>query len=66
MTTVTEIQQAIAALPQSEYAQLVRWIQERDWESWDREFEDDVRSGRLDALAAEALQAKARGELTDL
>ena len=61
LTTVTEIQQAIVNLPKSEYAQLIRWLREYDWEEWDQEFEQDVRAGRLDALAAEALEAKARG-----
>ncbi len=66
MTTVTEIQQAIMSLSESEYAQLVRWLQDQDWERWEREFEEDVRAGRLDALASEALEAKARGDLKDL
>ena len=63
MTTVTEIQQAIVNLPKSEYAQLIRWLREYDWEEWEREFEEDVRTGKLDFLAAEALEAKARREL---
>ena len=66
MTTVTEIQRAIEELAESDYAELMRWIQERDWEKWDEELEEDVRAGRLDALAANALEAKARGELRDL
>ena len=66
MTTVTEIQQAIMSLSEAEYAQLVRWLQDQDWERWEREFDEDVWAGRLDALAAEALEAKARGDLKDL
>ncbi len=59
MSTLTEIQQAIISLPKSDYAQLVCWLQEYDWQEWDREFEEGVKAGRLDALAAEALEAKA-------
>jgi len=66
MTTVTEIQQAIMSLPDAEYAQLIRWLHDQDWERWEREFDEDVKAGRLDALAAEALEAKVRGELKDL
>ena len=66
MTTVTEIQQAIVSLPRSEYAQLIRWLREYDWEEWEREFEEDVRAGRLDFLAAEALEAKRQGTLREL
>ena len=66
MTTVAEIQQAIIGLPKSDYAQLIRWLREYDWEEWDREIEEDVRAGKLDALAAEAWEAKAKGELREL
>ncbi len=66
MATVEELQQAILKLPQEDYAELLRWLLDEDWERWEREFEEDVRAGKLDALAAEALEAKARGELKDL
>ena len=66
MTTVSEIQKAIQGLTEAEYAELRNWWLDQDWERWEREFEEDVKAGRLDALAAEALEAKARGELRDL
>ena len=39
---------------------------DEDWEQWDREFEEDVKAGKLDVLAAEALEAKSKGELKAL
>ena len=66
MRTVAEIKQDILALTEAEYADLCRWVLDQDWERWERQFDADVRAGRLDALAAEALAAKARGELKDL
>ena len=66
MTTVTELQKAILGLSESEYAELRQWLLDEDWERWEREFDEDVKAGKLDALAAEALEAKARGELKDL
>ena len=66
MRTVAEIKQDILDLPNTEYAELLLWIREQDWEQWEREFDEDVQAGRLDALAAEALEAKARGVLRDL
>ena len=66
MTSIPEIQQAIMNLPEAEYAELCRWLLDQDWERWEREFDEDVRTGKLDPLAAEALQAKANGELKDL
>ena len=66
MRTVAEIKQDILALTDAEYADLCRWVLDQDWERWERQFDEDVRAGRLDALAADALEAKARGELKDL
>ncbi len=66
MTTVSELQDAILGLSEADYSELRRWLLDQDWDRWEREFDEDVRAGKLDALAAEALEAKARGELTDL
>ena len=66
MTTITELQKAILSLSEAEYTELRRWLLDEDWERWEREFEEDVRAGKLDALAAEALEAKAKGELKAL
>ena len=66
MTTVSELQEAILSLSESDYSKLRPWLLDQDWEQWEREFNEDVRAGRLDDLAAEALEAKARGELKDL
>lgn len=40
--------------------------QDRDWERWEREFDEDVRAGKLESLADEALDAKAKGNLKTL
>ena len=66
MTTADEIKQAVLNLPEAEYASLMEWLHELAEEAWDREFEEDVRAGRLDALAEEALEAKRQGRLRDL
>ena len=69
MQSVSEIKQAILELPIAEYTEMIEWLYEmgeREWEEWDRQFEEDVKAGRLDILANEALAAKARGELRDL
>ncbi len=39
---------------------------DKDWEQWDSEFEEDVKAGKLDAMAAEVLEAKSNGELKAL
>ena len=63
MTTADEIKQAVLSLPEAEYAKVMDWLHELAEEAWDREFEEDAQAGKLDALATEALEAKARGEL---
>ena len=66
MSNVVELQRAILGLSEAEYTELRRWLVDEDWERWEREFEEDVQAGKLDALAAEALEAKTRGELKAL
>ena len=66
MPSVAEIQQAITSLPKSEYARLIRWLQDYDWEEWDRELEADVEAGKLDFLAERVAEAKRQGTLKDL
>ena len=66
MAGVTELQKAILDLSETEYTELRRWLRDQDWERWEREFDEDVRAGRLDALAADALRAKAKGDVQAL
>ena len=66
MATVADIKQAIIDLPKDEYRQLTSWLREYDWESWDRQIEEDSASGKLDHLAAQAEAAKRQGTLKDL
>ena len=66
MTKVTELQRAILDLTESEYCELVSWIRDQDWERWEQEFDRDVRAGKFDSLADEALEARAKGQLEAL
>jgi hypothetical protein len=38
------------------------WFIEHDWQAWDQQLTRDVAEGRLDRLAAEALEEHERGE----
>jgi len=66
MSKVDELKTEIEKLPPEEFSQLVRWLTEKDWESWDREIEADSENGRLEFLVREALDAKAKGTLKGL
>ncbi|HBQ44983.1 MAG TPA: hypothetical protein DD716_04960 [Thiomicrospira sp.] len=66
MSTVSEIQTKIEALPHNEYIKLVGWFAERDWSVWDKEIEKDSLSGGLDFLIDEALNEKTALKLKGL
>ncbi len=66
MTTVQEIEMAIKQLSSEELAQLKQRIADYEWQQWDKQLERDIKAGRLDALAQEALQDLRDGNTTDL
>ena len=63
MMSVLEIKQAILTLNENDYKELMQWMNELDWEKWDAQIEADSKSGKLDFLEAEALEAKRDGTL---
>jgi hypothetical protein len=66
MSKVERSQTEIESLSDEEYSKLRQWFSERDWEKWDREIEEDSRSGKLDFLIKEALDEKSKGNLKEL
>lgn len=66
MSKVEELKAEIERLPKEEFAELFRWLSEKDWERWDKEIEADFQSGKLDFLVREARGEKAKGALKDL
>lgn len=54
--SVKEIESAIAQLPTKEVTELMSWLAEHHARLWDRQIEDDLDAGRLDALLAEVDQ----------
>lgn len=66
MSTVEEILRSIESLPEDDYVRLREWFSERDWEKWDRQIETDSESGKLDFLAEEVDDEKAKGKLRGL
>jgi hypothetical protein len=66
MTSVAEISGAVRRLPKRELAKFRKWFADFDAAAWDREFEEDVASGRLEALAREALRNDRSGRTREL
>ena len=66
MNKVQELEHRIRQLSAEELANFRQWFAEYDAEAWDRQFEADVKAGRLDALADKALRDHAAGRSTKL
>ena len=66
MGTVLEIESAISKLSREELSALRDWFKEFDAEAWDKQFEEDVQAGRLDALGDKALRDMREGRYTEL
>lgn len=65
MSTIDEIEDAVRRLAPTELAAFRAWFAEFDAAAWDRQIEQDVAAGRLDALADEALNDLRQGRCTD-
>lgn len=61
MTKVERLEQEIVKLSRSERTALRQWLESYLADQWDREIETDARSGRLDRLARQALEAHRAG-----
>ena len=66
MIDIKKIKNEIEKLPESDFAELRRWIAEKDWEKWDSEIENDSNADQLDFLIDEAKKEKRDGNLNDL
>ena len=56
MTTVQEIEKAVQRLPERKLDSFRSWFEAFDARTWDKQFEQDVQSGKLDALADQAVK----------
>ena len=59
MTTVQEIEQAIAKLPRKEFFEILRRLRERHAQEWDRQIEED--NGKLREVY-QRLEAENQGQ----
>ena len=66
MTTVKEIESAILRLSPEELAVLREWFDEFDAQMWDKQFEEDAKSGKLDKLAEQAIADFQTGKFREL
>ena len=63
--SVEEIEQAIQALSEDEFARIAERVHALEQERWDAELDRDARNAKLDFLIAEAQEDRKRGRLVD-
>lgn len=66
MTTVQEIEKAVEHLPAPDLNKFRSWFENFDAKEWDKQFDEDAKSGKLDRLADQALDDLKNGRCTDL
>jgi hypothetical protein len=66
MSKIETIERQVQELSAEDLAQFRNWFAEFDAEAWDSQFEADVKAGKLDALAAKALEHHDAGKSTKL
>lgn len=66
MKHISDIETAIQQLNPADLKEFRRWFAAFDSEKWDREFDQHASSGRLDALAEQALKDLEGGSCTEL
>lgn len=66
MSMVADIEAAIKKLSKEYLSRFRDWFLEFDANAWDRQFERDVGSGKLDSLAEEALSDLPAGRCSEL
>ena len=66
MTKVEALERQIQELSSEDLAAFRKWYAEFDARMWDSEIESDVRVGRLDTMAQQAIHDHAKGKTTRL
>ncbi len=64
--TVQELQAAVSQLSAQELARFREWFEEFEAKMWDEQFENDVKSGKLDHLAEQAIADLRAGNCREL
>ena len=66
MGTVKSIEAAVQALAAADLSEFRAWFAEFDAMAWDKQIEQDAGAGKLDELAAEALDDYQAGSVREL
>jgi hypothetical protein len=64
--SVEELEKAVAKLPPDQFASFREWFEAFAADEWDRQIEEDAKSGKLDKLAHKALEDVKAGRFRKL
>ncbi len=63
---IEDIEREVSQLPSEDLRKFSEWFEEFKADLWDKQIEEDILAGRLDAFAEEALRDLREGRCTDL
>jgi hypothetical protein len=66
MHNVDDLQKEITSLPAADFSRFRTWFLEYDAQNWDKQFENDVNSGKLEKFASDALKELKNGKCSKL
>ena len=66
MPTVKEIEKAFAELPPEKLSVFRSWFEKFDAALWDKQFEVDVKAGKLEAIATKVRESFKKGKSKEL
>ena len=66
MMLVQQIKKEVAELPEMQFKEFRAWFEEFDASEWDKQFEKDVASGKLDDIANRAVSDFKKGRFKKL
>ena len=66
MSKIDQIEKEVQGLKPDELQAFRKWFWDFDAEAWDRQFEKDALSGRLDSLAKVALKSFKSGHCSEI
>jgi hypothetical protein len=66
MTKIEKLEREVQKLSRAELAAFRDWFRQYDSDAWDRQIEEDVRAGKLDSLAEEAIAEYKAGRTSEL
>jgi hypothetical protein len=63
---IKDIKKIISGFAPNEMAEFRAWFIDYDAVEWDKQFEEDVKAGRLDAMAQQAIDDYRKGNCREL